>query len=311
MFNIYNDYLNKHTIIMEVWKKYKDLIEVSNYGNVRSLDRVQEQNCRWGGTMMVLHKGSDLKPSLSKKTGYYKIVICNGKEKEYQNVHRLVALLFCEVPEHLKSIPINELQVDHLDGDKTNNICTNLSWKTPKENTNNPVTLKKWKEIISSKEYREKLSKSLRGIPRTDEWKKNIGKANRGKKRSEVIKKKISDRMSGNKHPNWGKHLSEKTRNKISKGNIGKHHTEEVKKKMSELKKGVPNLKLAKQVYQCTIEGILVKIWESMAECNRNGFSSAAICKCCKNKYNMEGNNTYSGFKWMYKEDYEKMLGIS
>ncbi len=294
---------------MEVWKKYKELIEVSNYGNVRTLDRVQEQNCRWGRTMMVFHKGRNLKPSLSKKTGYYKISINNGKEREYQNVHRLVAMLFCEVPEHLKSIPISKLHVDHLDGDKTNNVYTNLAWKTPKENTHNPVTFKKWKEAISNKEYREKLSKSLRGIPRTDEWKAKISKANKGKKLSEEQKKNLSEIMTGENHPNWGKHLSEETRKKISSSNMGKHHTEEVKKKISEAKKGVSNISLAKKVYQCSTDGNLIKIWDSMAECDKNGFCSAAVCRCCKNEYyTRKSNNIYKGFKWMYKSDYEKML---
>ena len=296
---------------MEEWKQYKGLIEVSNYGNVRTLDRVQEQNCRWGGTMMVLHKGSDLKPSLSKRTGYYKISICNGKEKEYQNVHRLVAMLFCKIPEHLKDIPLNKLQVDHLDGDKTNNICTNLEWKTPKENTHNPVTFKKWKEIIKTKEYREKLQKALidRNWHPSDETKLKMRNSALGRKLTEEQIRKMSERMSGEKHPNWGKHLSKETRERISAANIGRKHTEETRKKMSESRKGVPNLAIAKNVYQLSIDEKLIKIWDSMAECNKNGFSAAAVCKCCKNEYFTKmGNNIYKDCKWMYKEDYEKMI---
>lgn len=96
----------------EKWMSYKGLIEVSNLGRVKSLDRIQLQNNRWGKTMRVLHKGKPLKPCL-KKTGYYEITINNGKEKEYKSIHRLVGILFCPIPEHLKKIPIEKLQIDH------------------------------------------------------------------------------------------------------------------------------------------------------------------------------------------------------
>ena len=218
---------------MEEWKTYKGLIEVSNYGNVRSLDRIQEQKNRWGGTMKVLHKGRNLKPSLSKRTGYYKISINNGKEREHQNVHRLVAMLFCEIPEHLKDIPLSKLQVDHLDGDKTNNVYTNLEWKTPKENTHNPVTFEKWKKKIQTKEYRENLKKALldRNWHPSDETKRKMRKAALGRKWSEEQRKKMSLRMKerlkdptahpmygrkGKDNPLYGKHLSEETKKKIS-----------------------------------------------------------------------------------------------
>jgi len=103
----------------EIWKTYKDLIQVSNFGRVKSLDRIQEQKNRWGKTMKVLHKGKILKPHLSKKTGYYDFHICNGKSHEYISLHRLIALLFIEIPKELKDIPILKLHVDHINGIKT------------------------------------------------------------------------------------------------------------------------------------------------------------------------------------------------
>ena len=77
----------------------------------------------------------------------------------------------------------------------------------------------------------------------------------KGCKLSEEHKQKISQAITGEKHPNYGKHHTEETRKKISqalKGEnnpmygrtgennpmYGKHHTEESRKKMSKAQKG-------------------------------------------------------------------------
>jgi hypothetical protein len=49
-------------------------------------------------------------------------------------VHRLVALLFVEKPERHKDIDFEELQVNHIDGNKLNNAWDNLEWITGHEN---------------------------------------------------------------------------------------------------------------------------------------------------------------------------------
>lgn len=54
----------------------------------------------------------------------------------------------------------------------------------------------------------------------------------------------------------------------------------------------------SKQVCQYTLDNKLVKVWKSMAEAQRNGFSAGGICKACKGKY--LGSNIYKGFKWSY-----------
>lgn len=80
----------------------------------------------------------------------------------------------------------------------------------------------------------------------------------------------------------------------------GKHHTEESKIKMSENKKGKPLIKLRKQVYQYTLDGELVKIWNSVNECGRNGYSQGCISQCCNGV-----KKQYKDFIWSYikKED--------
>lgn len=49
-------------------------------------------------------------------------------------VHRLVALLFVDKPERHKDIDVDELQVNHIDGNKLNNAWDNLEWVTGHEN---------------------------------------------------------------------------------------------------------------------------------------------------------------------------------
>ena len=49
-------------------------------------------------------------------------------------VHRLVASAFILRPEHLSDVPYEELQVNHKDGNKSNNRVDNLEWCTNREN---------------------------------------------------------------------------------------------------------------------------------------------------------------------------------
>ena len=56
----------------------------------------------------------------------------------------------------------------------------------------------------------------------------------------------------------------------------------------------------SKQVGQYNLNGNLVKVWESTAECGRNGFIQQAVSACCRNCFNREGNNIYKNFIWRY-----------
>lgn len=65
-------------------------------------------------------------------------------------------------------------------------------------------------------------------------------------------------------------------------------------------------------IVQLTLEGKLVKAWESSMEAKRiDGFNPGAINQCCKNKFNKEGNNIYKGYRWMYLSEFmDKYNGI-
>lgn len=51
----------------------------------------------------------------------------------------------------------------------------------------------------------------------------------------------------------------------------------------------------SKQVAQYTLDGELVKVWCSTAECGRNGFSQQHISACCRGE-----RKTHKGFIWRY-----------
>lgn len=90
--------------------------EVSNLGNVRNSN-----------------SGKVLKPAKD-RYGYLYVCLHELGKNHYKKIHRLVAEAFVDNEEDKPCI-------DHIDGDKTNNIYTNLRWVTPKENSNNPITL--------------------------------------------------------------------------------------------------------------------------------------------------------------------------
>lgn len=105
----------------EIWKTLptNSNYEVSNTGLVRSIDRKV-----WNGKGFANHKGRILKQSISKR-GYKTITNHSGLPS--QQVHRLVAMAFIDNPQ-------NKPQVNHIDGNKTNNNVSNLEWCDNSEN---------------------------------------------------------------------------------------------------------------------------------------------------------------------------------
>lgn len=70
--------------------------------------------------------GHILKPATS-NSGYRCVKLWDGGKGKNSFVHRLVALAFVPNPNH-------KPEVNHIDGDKTNNSANNLEWVTGAEN---------------------------------------------------------------------------------------------------------------------------------------------------------------------------------
>lgn len=95
----------------EIWKDvkgYEGCYQVSNFGNVKSLNYMKT------GKEKVLKVRKD-------KYGYLTVNLSKDGKKKHYTVHRLVATAFLPNPNNL-------LQVNHIDEDKTNNTVFNLEW---------------------------------------------------------------------------------------------------------------------------------------------------------------------------------------
>lgn len=70
--------------------------------------------------------------------GRYSVVKPRKRWKRYY-LHRLVAMKFIPVPERYEGMPLDRLEIDHIDGDISNNRADNLRWCLSSENANFPL----------------------------------------------------------------------------------------------------------------------------------------------------------------------------
>lgn len=100
----------------EQWRSingYEELYEISNKGRVRSISKKGRR------------KSLILKPGNCR--GYLRVILTKNKIRKMFSVHRLVAFAFI-------SNSKNKSQVNHINGNRTDNSKENLEWNTNGEN---------------------------------------------------------------------------------------------------------------------------------------------------------------------------------
>lgn len=112
---------------MEEWKDVKDfegLYQVSNYGRVKSLERVVESKNQFG-TFTSHIKERVLEPVLN-SYGYLEVGLSKNGKTRMKKVHIIVAQTFLPNPN-------NYSDVHHKDHNPRNNNVENLMWISNKE----------------------------------------------------------------------------------------------------------------------------------------------------------------------------------
>lgn len=143
--------------IIEEWRPvvgYEGLYEVSDWGRVRSLDRIIiDKNGR-----EMRYKGRILKAATHPNNGYQMILLGVGNPAM---IHRLVAKAFIPNPQ-------DKREVDHIipTSDGGTDEVWNLRWTTTKENANNPNS--------AVKRYRKHTEETKRKLSEVRKDKKSV-----------------------------------------------------------------------------------------------------------------------------------------
>lgn len=104
---------------MEVWKDvagYEGLYQVSNFGRVKSLNYARQ-----GASRIIRQR--------QRANLYMNVDLHKNGHADTRFVHRLVASAFVKNP-----CPDIYNDVNHIDGDKTNNVASNLEWTNRRGN---------------------------------------------------------------------------------------------------------------------------------------------------------------------------------
>ena len=134
-------------------KGYEGKYQVSNIGNVKSLERKVKHSS--GGVKIVRERVLISHPT---RNGYLAISMSNDNNQKTFNIHQLVAIAFLN---HEKCGMTKV--VDHIDGNKNNNKITNLQIITPRENIHKIIREKTSKYIgVCYAKRQKKWASSIR-----------------------------------------------------------------------------------------------------------------------------------------------------
>lgn len=169
------------------------------------------------------------------------------------------------------------------------------------------------KIIWSNIEYKNKMIKIMKEIRLTKEYKDKMSNISKNNWQNPIIRNKITRKLiingqtkefkekmrlitSGENNPFYGKKHSETSKIKMKDKKLGRSISKECKKKISE--------SLKKEVVKLDLKGNFIAIYKGISHINE-GYATNHISGCCRGK-----RKSASGFKWMYKEDWDKQQEI-
>lgn len=133
----------------EIWKpipNYEGLYEISNLGNLKSL----KKNGKNKECIKI--------PIINPRSKYRQFVLYKQCKRFTGYYHRIVANLFIPNPDNLP-------EVNHIDGDKSNNSVDNLEWCTKAYNRQHALRLGLWKHTDSHKKATSDFNKRTKSKP--------------------------------------------------------------------------------------------------------------------------------------------------
>lgn len=131
----------KSRIVTEEWRdipQFKGYYQMTQLGKVKSVDRIVPVNSSKKNQNEALYKGKIIKPSVT-NDGYYRVALTKEHKTKHYSLARLLALTFPELityTEDAKGLPVEELEINHKNECKWDNVYWNLEWCTKKYNHN-------------------------------------------------------------------------------------------------------------------------------------------------------------------------------
>lgn len=108
--------------MQEIWKDIKDYpnYQISNFGRVKALKFYSNIHKKYYDRELILKEKTN-------RFGYKFVGLSNENGRKSKMIHRLVA-------EHFIEKKINNYEVNHIDGNKSNNRVDNLEWCSRRDN---------------------------------------------------------------------------------------------------------------------------------------------------------------------------------
>ena len=254
----------------EIWKDvigYETLYKISNLGRIYSLTK------------------QSLKSTRKKSNGYIICDLCKNGKVNTKHIHRLVAEAF--IPN-----PNNYLEVNHKDGNKTNNCVNNLEWCSKKQNMEHAVKTGLIKTGVNHPLYGRTLSEETKKKMRENHF-DNSKKINQYDLDGNFIKTWDSVQSAINYYNNKAIEFCCKKRRKSASGfqwqfyenntnNIEKHKNNWIKK-----------------INQYDVDGNFIQQYNSIKEvCEKFNVFSSNVTMCCQGK-----QKTLKGFVFKYANE--------